>query len=104
SRSITTPVNGSRRMAGMVWTTAKVPSAILECVACRTYHATAVEFMPLPSMEITLAANTKRSDLFCKIERMSYSTQSPSGSSSERNCFCVCLGTEHRIQMVEPDM
>jgi hypothetical protein len=28
--------------------------------------------MPLPSMETRFAANTNRSDFFCKIERISY--------------------------------
>src|SRR5438309_2731124 len=35
SRSIMTPVNGSSKIAGTVWTTASVPRAISECVACR---------------------------------------------------------------------
>ena len=34
------------------------------------YHATAAAFMPLPNMEITLAAKTKRSPGFCRIDRM----------------------------------
>src|SRR5581483_5481204 len=72
SRSIITPVNGSRRIAGRVWTTANVPSAISECVACRMYQATAAEFIPLPSIEITLAAKMKRRPFFCRIERMIY--------------------------------
>ena len=40
--------------------TANVPSAISECVAFRMYQATAAEFIPLPTMEIRLAAKTKR--------------------------------------------
>ena len=57
-------------MAGSVCKTANVPSAISECVRCKTVQATAAEFIPLPSMEITLAAKTKRSPRFCKMERM----------------------------------
>jgi len=60
SRSITTPVNGSMSIAGTVCRTAKVPSAISECVALRMYQATAAEFIPLPTMEIRLAVNTNR--------------------------------------------
>ena len=56
SRSIMTPVKGSISMAGMVCRTTSVPSACSECVACRMYQATAAEFIPLPNMEITLAA------------------------------------------------
>jgi hypothetical protein len=65
-----TPVNGSISMAGMVWSTANVPSAISECVACRMYQATAAEFMPLPNIEITLAAKTKRNAGFCRMDRI----------------------------------
>ena len=64
SRSISTPVKGSISMAGMVCMTANVPSATSEWVACRMYQATAAAFMPLPSMEITLAPKTKRSAFF----------------------------------------
>ena len=70
SRSMMTPVNGSISMAGMVCRTANVPSAISECVACRMYHATAAEFIPLPNIEITLAAKTNRSAGFCRMDRM----------------------------------
>ena len=58
SRSMITPVKGSISMAGTVCSTANVPNAISECVACRMYQATAAEFMPLPSIEITFAAKT----------------------------------------------
>jgi hypothetical protein len=34
------------------------------------YQATAAEFIPLPNMEITLAAKTKRSGRWSKIERI----------------------------------
>jgi hypothetical protein len=34
------------------------------------YQATAAEFMPLPNMEITLAAKTKRSGRLPRMERM----------------------------------
>jgi hypothetical protein len=34
------------------------------------YQATAAEFMPLPNMEITLAAKTKRSGRWPRMERM----------------------------------
>jgi hypothetical protein len=67
-----TPVNGSRRIAGRVCTTANVPNAISECVACRMYQATAAEFIPLPIIEMTLAAKMKRSPFFCRIERIIY--------------------------------
>ena len=53
-----TPVKGSMSMAGIVCSTANVPKAISECVASRMYQATAAEFIPLPNMEITLAAKT----------------------------------------------
>src|SRR5207237_4818615 len=65
-----TPVNGSISMARMVCNTANVPRAISECVACRMYHATAAEFMPLPNMEITLAVNTQRRARFCRMARI----------------------------------
>ena len=65
-----TPVKGSISMAGTVCRTANVPRAISECVACRTYHATAAEFIPLPSMETTFAAKTKRRERFSKMARM----------------------------------
>ena len=65
-----TPVKGSINMAGSVCRTANVPSAIVECVLCRIVQATAAEFMPLPSMETTFAANTKRSERFCRMVRM----------------------------------
>jgi hypothetical protein len=39
-------------------------------VRCKIVQATAAEFIPLPSMEITFAANTNRSERFCKMERM----------------------------------
>jgi len=60
SRSIITPVKGSISIAGMVCRTTSIPSACSECVACRMYQATAAEFIPLPNMEIKLAAKTKR--------------------------------------------
>ena len=50
---------------------ANVPSAISEWVACRMYQATAAEFIPLPSMETTLARSTKRRARFCKMARIS---------------------------------
>jgi hypothetical protein len=34
------------------------------------YQATAAAFMPLPSIEITLAVKTKRSERFCRMDRM----------------------------------
>jgi hypothetical protein len=34
------------------------------------YQATAAEFIPLPNIEITLAAKTKRSAGFCRMDRM----------------------------------
>jgi hypothetical protein len=34
------------------------------------YHATAAEFIPLPNMEITLAAKTKRSGRWPRISRI----------------------------------
>jgi hypothetical protein len=34
------------------------------------YQATAAAFMPLPSIEITLAAKTKRNAGFCRMDRM----------------------------------
>ena len=58
SRSMRTPVKGSISMAGRVCNTAKVPSAISEWVVCRMYQATAAEFMPLPSIDTTLATKT----------------------------------------------
>jgi len=33
-------------------------------------QATAAEFIPLPNIEITLAAKTKRSAGFCRMDRM----------------------------------
>jgi hypothetical protein len=57
-------------MAGMVCRTAKVPSALSECVASRMYQATAAEFIPLPNIEITLAANTKRSGRWPRMARI----------------------------------
>jgi hypothetical protein len=36
------------------------------------YQATAAEFIPLPIMEITLAAKMNRRPFFCRMERMSY--------------------------------
>jgi len=36
-----------------------VPSAISECVRSSTVQATAAEFIPLPSMEMTLAAKNE---------------------------------------------
>jgi hypothetical protein len=39
-------------------------------VRCKIVHATAAEFIPLPSMEITFAAKTNRNERFCKIERI----------------------------------
>jgi SAM-dependent methyltransferase len=39
------------------------------------YQATAAAFIPLPIMETTFAAKTKRSPFFCKIERMIYFKQ-----------------------------
>jgi hypothetical protein len=38
-------------------------------VRCKIVQATAAEFIPLPSMEITFAAKTNRSERFCKMER-----------------------------------
>src|SRR5579872_987010 len=70
SRSMTTPVKGSISMAGTVWSTAKVPRAVSECVAFRMYQATAAEFIPLPTMEIRLAAKTKRSGRRLKLSRI----------------------------------
>ncbi len=70
SRSMRTPVKGSITMAGSVCRTANVPSAISEWVFCRMVHATAAEFMPLPSMETTFAANTNRSERSCRMVRM----------------------------------
>jgi hypothetical protein len=64
-----TPVNGSISIAGIVCSAANVPNAISECVRCKIVHATAAEFIPLPNMEITFAANTKRSDRFRRIDR-----------------------------------
>jgi hypothetical protein len=66
-----TPVNGSISIAGIVCSAANVPNAISECVRCRIVQATAAEFIPLPSMEITFAAKTKRSERLCKIDRIS---------------------------------
>ena len=63
-----TPVKGSMSIAGRVCSTANVPNAISECVACRMYQATAAEFIPLPSMEITLAIKTQRNDFSCRME------------------------------------
>src|SRR5690242_13734403 len=60
SRSMMTPVKGNISMAGRVWSTAKVPSAISEWVAWRMYQATAAEFIPLPNIETTLATKTQR--------------------------------------------
>jgi hypothetical protein len=40
------------------------------------YQATAAAFIPLPTMEIRLAANTNRSAFLCKIVRMIYSKRS----------------------------
>jgi hypothetical protein len=57
-------------MAGIVCKAANVPRAISEWVRCRIVHATAAEFIPLPSIEITLAAKTNRSERFCKMERI----------------------------------
>ena len=71
SRSIITPVKGNSSIAGMVCSTVNVPNAISECVACRTNHATAAEFIPLPSIEIRLAAKMKRSPRFCRMARIS---------------------------------
>jgi hypothetical protein len=34
------------------------------------YQATAAEFIPLPSMEITFATKTKRSERFWRMERI----------------------------------
>ena len=65
-----TPVKGSMSMAGIVCRTANVPSAISECVACRMYQATAAEFIPLPNMEITLAAKTNRNGRWAKLARI----------------------------------
>jgi hypothetical protein len=65
-----TPVKGSISMAGIVCSAANVPKAISECVRCKIVQATAAEFIPLPSIEITFAANTNRSDRFCRIERI----------------------------------
>src|SRR5271167_4411531 len=48
------------------------------------YHATAAAFMPLPNMEITLAANTKRRAGFCRMERTFQSTGRESDSPSRR--------------------
>jgi hypothetical protein len=67
---MTTPVKGSISMAGTVCRTANVPSAISECVAFRMNHATAAEFIPLPTMEIRLAAKTKRSGRCPKLARI----------------------------------
>jgi hypothetical protein len=36
------------------------------------YQATAAEFIPLPIMEMTLAAKMKRRPFFCRIERIIY--------------------------------
>ena len=70
SRSMMTPVKGSMSMAGMVCTTASVPRACSECVACRMYQATAAEFIPLPNMEIKLAAKTKRKGRWLRMARI----------------------------------
>ena len=47
-----------------------MPSATSECVACRTNHITAAEFIPLPIMEMTLAVKTSRSGRIRRMERM----------------------------------
>jgi hypothetical protein len=39
-------------------------------VRCKIVQATAAEFIPLPSIEITFAANTNRSERFCRMERI----------------------------------
>src|SRR3954465_8734331 len=67
---MTTPVKGSISMAGTVCRTAKVPRAISECVALRMYQATAAEFIPLPHMEIRLAAKTNRNERWPKLARI----------------------------------
>ncbi len=73
SRSMTTPLNGSISKAGMVCSISSVPKAISECVFCRMNQVTPAEFMPLPIMEIRLAAKMSRIPLCCKMLRMSLS-------------------------------
>jgi hypothetical protein len=67
---MTTPVKGSISIAGRVCRTANVPSAISECVALRMYQATAAEFIPLPTMEIRLAAKTNLKGRWPKLARI----------------------------------
>ncbi len=70
SRSMMTPVKGSMSMAGMVCRTVRVPSDTSECVACRMYQATAAAFIPLPNIEIKLAAKTKRKGRWLRMARI----------------------------------
>src|SRR5262249_46724848 len=70
SRSITTPVKGSMTSAGIVCSISRVPSAISECVAWSTNQVTPAEFIPLPIMETTFAANISRSPRCCRMLRM----------------------------------
>jgi hypothetical protein len=56
-----TPLKGSMMSTGIVWSMSNMPKDASECVLCSTYQVTAAEFIPLPIMEITLAAKMSRS-------------------------------------------
>ena len=51
-------MKGSRTSEGRVCSATSRPSETSECVACRMYQITAAAFMPLPIMEMRLAANS----------------------------------------------
>ena len=55
----------------MVCSISSVPSAISECVFCSTNQVTPAEFMPLPTMEIKLAAKISRIPRCCRMLRTS---------------------------------
>ena len=62
-----TPVNGSSTSDGSVISAIITPSDTSECVACRMYQVTAALFMPLPIMEMRLAANISLIPRCCQI-------------------------------------
>ncbi len=70
-----TPVKGNMSMPGSVVSTTRTPRSISECVFCRMDQVTAAEFMPLPSMEITLAAKMKRSGRWRRMVRTAFTVE-----------------------------
>src|SRR5688572_14206311 len=70
SRSMTTPVNGSIRMAGTETRSTRMPSDSSEPVFWKMYQVVPAWLSPLPIMEIMLARNTKRSGRDLRMSRI----------------------------------